>query len=79
MCGPYTLYTSTTDDGTLLLQYTKTNIGILPIEYIVFWMWGKLGKDNRRPLPACIVKAVREKYLSVSGAYRGFQLPKLSN
>ena len=31
VCGLYTLYTSTTDDGTLLLQHRKTNVGILPI------------------------------------------------
>ena len=46
--------------------------------HLVFWIWGKLAKDNRRPLPACVMKAVREKYPSESGADKGFQLPKLS-
>ena len=36
------------------------------------WHWGHLGRGNRKVIPACIVKIVRERFPDKFGNYRGF-------
>lgn len=38
------------------------------------WRYGKLGRDNRRVLPACAVRRIRERYPAPDGNYMGFRL-----
>ena len=37
VCGLYTLYTSSTDDGTLLLQHRDNEYRDTAYRHIVFW------------------------------------------
>ncbi|KAH6919983.1 hypothetical protein HPB50_029030 [Hyalomma asiaticum] len=36
------------------------------------WTWGYLGEGNRRVLPSCVVRRIREQF--PSDVYRGFRL-----
>ena len=38
----------------------------------MMWQWGHLGRVNRKFIPACIVKMIRERFPSKSGNYGGF-------
>ena len=40
------------------------------------WIFGILGKKNRRPLPACVYKSIRSKFESPDGIYTCFKYPK---
>lgn len=37
------------------------------------WKYGKLGRGNRRVLPACVVKMIRQAYPSADGHYMGYR------
>ncbi|KAG0444970.1 hypothetical protein HPB47_008543 [Ixodes persulcatus] len=37
----------------------------------VLWLWRRLGQHNRRPLPSCVVKAIRGRFPDTS--YSGFR------
>ena len=37
------------------------------------WKYGRLGKGNRRPNPACVVRMIREAYPSPTNAYMGYK------
>ncbi|XP_065054976.1 P2X purinoceptor 7-like [Rhopilema esculentum] len=37
------------------------------------WKYGRLGRGNRRILPSCVVKIIREAYPSPDGQYMGFK------
>ena len=39
----------------------------------VVWKYGKLGRGNRRVLPACAVRLIRQAYPSADGRYMGFR------
>ncbi|KAH7939600.1 hypothetical protein HPB52_014812 [Rhipicephalus sanguineus] len=39
------------------------------------WTWGYLGRHNRKVLPSCVVRQIRERFPSPS--YRGFRPPNL--
>ena len=41
-------------------------------QYIV-WQNGYLGPGNRRPVPACVVWAIRDRFPEPSGIYLGFR------
>lgn len=47
------------------------------VSYRVIMEWAlkgeTLGRGNRKPLPSCVVGAIRRRYPSESGAYVGFQ------
>lgn len=38
------------------------------------WRYGKLGRGNRKVLPACVVRRIRERYPAPDGQYMGFKL-----
>ena len=39
----------------------------------VLWRFGKLGRGNRRVLPACVVRMTRAAYPAPDGRYMGFR------
>ncbi|KAL1250508.1 hypothetical protein QQF64_018304 [Cirrhinus molitorella] len=61
-CGP---------DGQLSLDQYRL------VSYRIIMEWAlkgeTLGRGNRKPLPSCVVAAIRQKYPSESGVYVGFQ------
>ena len=42
-----------------------------------YWIYGKLGKKNRIPIPSCVVKAVRHQYPEEDGIYEGYHEARL--
>uniref|UniRef100_A0A1X7TTA0 P2X purinoreceptor 7 intracellular domain-containing protein n=1 Tax=Amphimedon queenslandica TaxID=400682 RepID=A0A1X7TTA0_AMPQE len=39
----------------------------------ILWKYKKLGKGNRKVCPSCVVRAIRNWYLSQTGHYMGFR------
>lgn len=39
----------------------------------ILWKYGRLGKSNRRVIPACVVLKVRECFPSPNGTYMGYR------
>ena len=39
----------------------------------VLWTYGKLGRGNRRVIPACVVRMIRAAYPAPDGQYMGFK------
>ncbi|XP_038062598.1 P2X purinoceptor 7-like [Patiria miniata] len=44
---------------------------------VVRWCWGFLGRQNRVPLPSCIMNKTRAAYPAPDGNYKGFKYPDL--
>ena len=42
-----------------------------------WWVYGVLGKKNRRVIPACVVNTIRREFPEESGHYEGFKAPEL--
>lgn len=40
---------------------------------LVAWAWGKVGYQQRFPLPACVVSAIRRKFPDPEQHYVGFK------
>ncbi|XP_063077113.1 uncharacterized protein LOC134467125 isoform X1 [Engraulis encrasicolus] len=40
---------------------------------IVRWAYGTLGRQIRKPIPACVVAAIRRHYPEEGGTYKGFE------
>ena len=38
----------------------------------IYWIYGKLGRNNRRVVPACAVTAIRARFSEEDGRYEGF-------
>ena len=38
----------------------------------IMWYWGKLGQGNRKVIPSCIVKKIRDKFPDSNKNYTGF-------
>lgn len=38
----------------------------------ILWVWGKLGRRNRRVVPSCIFWKIRDRYPDQNGNYTGF-------
>lgn len=41
----------------------------------VRWCWGFLGKNNRTPLPACVMSRIRNAFPANDGQYKNFEWP----
>ncbi|KAE8593616.1 hypothetical protein XENTR_v10019224 [Xenopus tropicalis] len=41
----------------------------------IAWIYGYLGRNNRKPIPACVVQKVRNTFPDPEGRYRGFLRP----
>uniref|UniRef100_A0A8C5D005 P2X purinoreceptor 7 intracellular domain-containing protein n=1 Tax=Gadus morhua TaxID=8049 RepID=A0A8C5D005_GADMO len=46
---------------------------------VVRWAYGILGRHIRKPLPACIVSAIRRQSPEEYGVYKGFGWPHLND
>ncbi|ROI15892.1 hypothetical protein DPX16_3793 [Anabarilius grahami] len=42
---------------------------------VVRWAYGILGRHIRKPLPACVVSAIRRQFPEEGGIYKGFEWP----
>ncbi|XP_039540209.1 P2X purinoceptor 7-like [Pimephales promelas] len=42
---------------------------------VVRWAYGILGRHIRKPLPACVVSAIRGQFPEEGGLYKGFEWP----
>ena len=58
--------------GPLQRPIPTRSLRLAAYRAFVYWVWGKLGHKNRRPIPACVVKSIREAYPEPSGVYEGF-------
>ena len=38
----------------------------------ILWVWGKLGRRNRKVIPSCIVRKIRDRFPDPNGNYTGF-------
>lgn len=38
----------------------------------ILWVWGKLGRRNRKVIPSCIVCKIRDRFPDPNGKYTGF-------
>ena len=43
----------------------------------VRWIYHRLGRDVRIPLPSCVTKRIRDAFPSATGEYAGFKYPSL--
>ncbi|CAM4597008.1 unnamed protein product [Leuciscus chuanchicus] len=57
--------------GTLSMDQCRLVAYRLVLEWILKGQ--RLGRHNRKVLPSCVVRAIWEKYPSLSGAYVGFK------
>ncbi|KAI2650169.1 P2X purinoceptor 7 [Labeo rohita] len=46
---------------------------------VVRWAYGILGRHIRKPLPACVVSAIRRQFPEEGGLYKGFEWPHFDN
>ena len=58
----------------ILRQYRYT-----AYRQVVRWAYGILGRHIRKPLPACIVSAIRRQSPEEYGVYKGFGWPHLND
>lgn len=56
-------------------QLSVEQYRLVPYRIVLEWaLKGEtLGKGNRKPLPSCVVSAIRRRYPSPTGTYQGFQ------
>ena len=38
----------------------------------IIWVWGKLGRRNRKVVPSCVIWKIRDRFPDASGNYTGF-------
>ncbi|XP_066445912.1 uncharacterized protein [Eleutherodactylus coqui] len=58
-------------------QYDTTNNRVMRVgayRSYTAWIHGFLGKNNRIPIPACVIKSIRTAYPDPQGNYTGFQI-----
>ena len=55
------------------MDFTMNPFGKAGYRQFTLWKYGRLGKGNRRILPACVVTTIRKFYPSPNGQYMGFK------
>ena len=56
-----------------LTQFSMESFRKAAYRQFALWKYGKLGRGNRRVLPACAVRLIRQAYPSADGRYMGFR------
>lgn len=83
----YTMFNTTCIDREVLLlairarcdiradepDYSTNSFRKAAYRQYTLWKYGKLGKGNRRIIPACVVIMVRKAYPAADGIYMGFR------
>lgn len=61
-------------EDVLVLNNNRNNENFRHAAYrqYVLWQHGRLGRGNRRVVPSCCVIAIRTRYPSANGLYRGY-------
>ena len=54
-------------------EYTPRSYRKAAYRQFIVWQNGYLGPGNRRPVPACVVWAIRDRFPEPSGLYLGFR------
>lgn len=55
------------------MDYSMNSFRKAGYRQFALWKYGRLGRSNRRILPSCVVKVIREVYPSPDGQYMGFK------
>ena len=66
-------------EDMLAMEHPRNNENFRHTAYrqFVLWQHGRLGQGNRRVIPSCCVKAIRNRYPSPNGVYVGFRPARL--
>lgn len=66
-------------EDVLVLNNARSNENFRHAAYrqYVLWQHGRLGRGNRRVVPSCCVLAIRARYPSPNGLYRGYMPARL--
>ena len=56
-----------------LLDFSMTSFRKAGYRQFILWEHGYLGKGNRRVIPSCAVKMMRNQYPSPDNVYMGFR------
>ena len=54
-------------------NFTMESFGKAAYRQYALWTYGKLGRGNRRVIPACVVRMIRAAYPAPDGRYMGFR------
>ncbi|KXJ05049.1 P2X purinoceptor 7, partial [Exaiptasia diaphana] len=54
-------------------DYSMTSYRIAAYRQYVLWKYGKLGRGNRRVLPSCVVRTIRNSYRAAGEAFMGYR------
>ena len=66
-------------EDVLVLNNNRNNENFRHAAYrqYILWQHGQLGRGNRRVVPSCCVLAIRARYPSPNGIYRGYMPARL--
>jgi hypothetical protein len=66
-------------EDMLALNEVRNNENFRHAAYrqFVLWQHGHLGRGNRRAVPSCCVRAIRDRYPSPNGMYTGYRPSRL--
>ena len=53
--------------------YSHSNFRKAAYRQYILWVYGRLGRGNRRVAPSCVVRSIRSRYPSSDGTYMGFR------
>lgn len=54
-------------------DYSSNSFRKASYRQFCLWKYGKLGHGNRRVLPACVVRMIRQAYPAADGHYMGYR------